>query len=146
MHVINHRIALIIELDSVKIMDYMNRRKFHRIDFDGKVDLQFIGTSYDYCKVKNLSLTGMCVLGDFAPQGVENCSVKLFHKEKSGNNSVKATGKVVWKSNGEIGLQFTGMTFENYMLLQTTLINKAENPAVVLREFPETCPFIITGK
>lgn len=125
------------------IMNNTNRRKFHRIDFDGKAELEFSGTAYDYCEVKNLSLTGMCVLGEFKDKRFKDCSVKLFHKEKSGNNSLKATGKIVWRSDEAVGLRFTAMTFENYMLLQTTLVNKAQNPEVVLREFPPKFPFKI---
>lgn len=77
-------------------MKFKNRRKFHRINFDGKVNLQFADGSYDCCQIKNLSLTGMFVEGDFQKHSVEDCHIKLFHKETSGDNSLKATGKVVW--------------------------------------------------
>jgi hypothetical protein len=122
-----------------------NRRKFHRIDFDGKVSLNFTDDSFECCQIKNLSLTGMFVQGKFWEQEEEDCNIRIFHKEKSANNCLRASGKVVWSNDEGAGLQFTAMTFENYMLLLTTLINKADRPAIILREFPKNSPFEITG-
>lgn len=122
-----------------------NRRQFHRIDFDGMADLSFFTKSYGACQVKNLSLTGMCVLGHFRKHRQQDCLVKLFHKEKTGNNCFHATGTVVWSSSEGIGLRFARMSFENYMLLQTTLIQKADQPEVILRELPSEVPFEITS-
>ncbi len=122
-----------------------NRRRFHRIDFDGTVNVQFAHRSYDCCQVKNLSLTGMFVKGKFKRKQVDDCRVKVFHKEPEGNNCLQALGRVVWRSEEGVGLTFTSMSFEDYMLLQTTLRDKADEPEVVLREFPQSCPFEITS-
>lgn len=120
-----------------------NRRKFQRIDFDGKVDLKFVNYSYDSCQVKNLSLTGLFVEGKFLKRKAKNCHVQIFHKDNYENNSLRAAAKVVWKNDQGVGLEFTTMTFENYLLLQTTLINKADEPETILRELPKNCPFFI---
>ena len=126
-------------------MKIYNRRKFHRINFDGQASLDFINGSYECCQIKNLSLTGMFVAGEFQRQHLENCRIVVFHKEKSGNNCLRASGKVVWCNDEGVGLEFTTMSFENYMLLLTTLVDKAEQPAVILREFPKNCPFEISS-
>ena len=126
-------------------MKHKNRRKFHRINFDGKANIKFIDDSYDCCHVKDLSLAGMFVKGNFQRHQMEYCHVQLFHKEKSGNNSLHVSARVVWINDEGVGLRFTTMSFENYMLLHTTLINKAEQPAVILYEFPESSPFEITS-
>ena len=86
----------------------------------------------------------MFVKGNFKQQE-GNCLVRVFHKETSGNNSLQASGEVVWNNDEGIGLKFTSMSFENYMLLHTTLINKAAQPALVLHELPENSPFEITS-
>lgn len=122
-----------------------NRRKFHRINFDGMINLKFIDNSYDCCQVKNLSLTGMFILGNFQQQNLKYCRAVLFHKEKSGNNCLRASAKVIWSNAEGVGLIFTAMTFENYMLLHTTLINNTEQPEIILREFPKDCPFEISN-
>ncbi len=126
-------------------MNFEDRRMFHRVNFDGLVDLEFNRQSYDCCEVKDLSLTGMYVLGKICKRQFSNCFIRLFHKEKSGNNCVRALAEVIWSNDSGVGLRFTGMTFANYMLLQTTLIDKAEQPEIILREFPRDFPFEITS-
>ena len=122
-----------------------NRRKFQRIDFDGNVELKFVNYNYDSCPVKNISLTGLFIEGNFQKRKAINCHVQIFHKDKNGNNSLRALAKVVWKNNEGIGLKFTAMTFENYLLLQTTLINKAKESEPILREIPKNCPYLISN-
>ena len=75
----------------------------------------------------------------------KDCEIQLFHNDKSGNNSLRASAEVVWSDAGGIGLKFTNMTFENYMLLMTTLINNAELPSIVLNQFPKNSPFEISN-
>ena len=136
---------ILLTLLSIKNMENDNRRKFQRIDFDGKVDLKFVNYSYDSCPVKNISLTGLFIEGNFLKRKAINCHVQIFHKDKNGNNSLRALAKVVRKNNEGLGLQFTAMTFENYLLLQTTLINKAKESEPILRELPENSPFLISN-
>jgi len=126
-------------------MEFTNRRKFHRINFDGKVHLQFSRHSYGSLQVKDLSLTGMFVMGHFPKRQMESCLIKIFHKEKSDNNCVQALGEIVWGNDEGVGLRFTEMTLGDYILLQTTLIKKAEQPEIVLREFPTDCPYEISS-
>ena len=87
----------------------------------------------------------MFVTGRFKQHQAEDCHVKIFHKEKDVNNCIQALGKVVWSNDEGIGLEFTSMTFENYILLQTTISNNAEQPEIVLREFPNNYPFEISA-
>ena len=126
-------------------IQFENRRKFHRINFDGQVSLDFIDEIYDRCQIKNLSLTGMFVIGNFQQQQAENCSVNILHKTKSKKTKLRASAKVVWGDDEGIAFKFTSMTFENYMLLVSTLINNAEQPAIILREFPKSCPYKIAN-
>ena len=126
-------------------MEIDNRRKFQRIKYDGKAGLKFLNFTYDCYQVKNLNLTGLFIEGNFLKNKAKNCHVQIFHKDKQGNNSLKALAKVVWKNDEGIGLKFTSMTFENYLLLQTTLINNAEESGNILRELPNTSPFFISN-
>ena len=122
-----------------------NRRKFHRINFDGQVNLDFVDDIYDHCQIKNLSLTGMFVKGNFQQQHAENCSINIFDKTKSKKTNLRASAEVVWGSDKGIAFKFTSMTFDSYMLLVSTLINNAEQPAIILHEFPKSCPYEITN-
>ena len=118
-----------------------NNRKFHRISFDGQANLDFINGNYTCCQIQNLSLTGMYVSGNFLLHQQKNCSIRIFHKDKSGNNSLQVNGEVVWSNDEGAGVRFTSMALEYYILLQTTLISKAERPEIILREFPHSYPF-----
>ena len=122
---------------------FENRRKFHRINFDGQVNLDFMGGQQDDCQIKNLSLTGMFVNGNFQQQHAENCSVNIVDKTKSNKTNLRASAEVVWWSNKGIAFKFTSMTLDSYMLLVSTLINNAEQPAILLHEFPKSCPYEI---
>lgn len=122
-------------------MEFENQRKFHRIDFDGQANLKFIDGFSNCCQVKNLSLTGMYVTGNFLEYQQRNCVIKIFHREKSGNNSLQVYGEIVWSNDAGAGVRFTSMALEHYILLQTTLITNAEEPATILREFPHSYPF-----
>lgn len=122
-----------------------NRRKFHRIKFEGQVNLNFNNASYNYCKIKNISLTGMFVTGDFKQQQSEKCQVDLLHRTKTEEIHLQASSEVVWSNTEGVALKFTAMTHNSYMSLLTTLIHEAELPVVILHEFPKTCPFEITN-
>jgi hypothetical protein len=87
----------------------------------------------------------MFVMGDFNQRKMENCHIKIFHNEKSGNNCMRAIGEVVWSNDEGVGLKFTKMTVEDYILLQTTLIYQAEKPEIILREIPKESPFEISN-
>ena len=118
-----------------------NRRKFHRVELDGQVDLEFTSKSYKHCLVKNLSLTGMFVVGNFQQQRSEICYINFSHKTRSGKMQFRALGETVWFNGRGAGLKFTSMIFDSYMSLLTTLINKAEHPKIILTEFPKSYPF-----
>lgn len=122
-------------------MKITNRRKFHRINLSERVDLEFSDDSYDCCQIKNLSLTGMFVSGKFPQKQEETCKINLFHKTKTSKTRLHASAIVVWGNEMGVGLKFTSMTHDSYMLLLATLINNAEQSAIILHEFPKSCPF-----
>ena len=124
---------------------FENRRKFHRINFDGLVNLDFMGDRHEHCQIKNLSLTGMFVTGNFPRPQPGSCLINISNSRKSKKIHLRASGKVVWSTVDGIGLNFTSMTLDSYMSLHATLIDEAEFPLVLLSEFPKICPFEITS-
>ena len=124
----------------------VERRKYHRIDFDGQVDLNFTADSYECYQAQNINLTGIFVTGAFQKQQAGKCFVNLFNRTESEEIYLKATARVVWGNPEGLGLRFTSMAFESYMSLLTTLINNAEQPVIILREFPKICPFEIKSE
>ena len=121
-------------------------RKFSRIHFDRLVKLDFSRERY-YSKVKNLSLTGVFITGNFQKYDGKYCLVNLYQTEKSTNLklSLRASAKVVRKNDKGIAIEFVSMSLESYMFLQSTLIDDAEAALVIRQELPENYPFKITN-
>ena len=128
-------------------MKITNRRKFHRINLSERVDLEFIDDSYDCCQIKNLSLTGVFITGNFQKYDGKYCLVNFYQTEKSTNLklSLRASAKIVRKNDKGIAIEFVSMSLESYMFLQSTLIDDAEEPLVIRQELPENYPFKITN-
>lgn len=124
-------------------MKRLQERKYTRIHFARTVYLDFFTDRHDNCRIKNLSLTGMCVIGSFRKSIGEYCLISLEQRGLTSNLSLLALGKVVRKNDSEMALEFTSMTFESYMYLQVTLLYEAEEPLVIGLELPENCPFEI---
>ena len=127
---------------------FEKRRKFCRIQYDSKVNLDFnngsyYGSYYDDCRIKNLSLTGMFVSGRFQAHKSDFCNVAFNHNTGRNHIRLKILCKTVWSQERGIGLKFISMTHVIYMLLKTLLIHNADRPATILKEFPEIPPFEI---
>ena len=120
-------------------MKARERRKFHRINFDGPVNIKLSGESYDSCKVGNLSLTGIFVQGNFQRADQEQeCCIQFIRTENSENSYLEMDGEVVWRNKDGMGLRFTSMKHDNYMRLISTLINNAAQPVRILSEIPKS--------
>jgi hypothetical protein len=127
-------------------MKFHNRRKYHRINFDGKANVEIGDESYDCCRIKDLSLTGMYVAGNFKHEQAGNCLINFVRDENSENVYMQASGKIIWGNDDGFGLQFTSMKLDDYQVLVTVLINNAELPAIILSQIPRKCPFEISSK
>ena len=119
----------------------VTQREYHRINLDRRVNVEFENKSYDCCQITNLSLSGMCVAGNFEQKQAEHCRISFVHDEKPDKVYMQAAGTVIWGNEKEIGLQFTSMDLDHYQVLLTALINNAELPAVILSQIPKKCPF-----
>ena len=123
-----------------------NRRKFHRINLDGQVGLDFMNDNYDNGQIKNLSLTGMFVIGNFQQQQAEDCLINYSHKTKHNEINLHASAKVVRNNDEGIAFKFISMKLDSYMSLVTTLIHEADDPSTILQELPKNYPFEITSR
>ena len=95
------------------IIEQDNARNFARVHFDHQVNVDFMYGSYDHYQTKNLSLTGMFVIGDFQHHVGEDCLVNLVQTGKSTDISLQALAKVVRKDDEGIAVEFTSMPFGN---------------------------------
>ena len=126
-------------------MKFQNRRKFHRINFNGKANIEIGDESYDCCQIKNLSLTGLYIAGKFEYEQAGNCLVRFIRDGDPEKVFMQVSGKIVWGNDEGAGLQFTSMKSDHYQSLVTVLINNAELPAIILSQIPQQCPFEISS-
>lgn len=122
------------------------QRVFPRVSFNRHVNLEFVSRKYDHCPIKNLSLSGLFVEGDFENYEGTCCYVDIFQSGTSTELNLHTSAKVVRKDVTGIAVEFTSMTYDSYMLLQATLLLEAENSFVIDNILPENCPFEVTEK
>ena len=121
-----------------------SHRKFNRTSFDRHVDIEFISDKYDNCQIKDLSLAGMFVKGDFKQDHVETkCSINFVQDGISTNLCLEMHAKVVRRNDDGIAVEFSSMPFDSYIFLQSSLIHETEDSILLSNLLIETCPFNI---
>ncbi len=121
-------------------------RKFVRVHFDRYVNMEFISDSYDHCQIRNLSLNGMFVKGDFKQHKGKSCLIDLIRTGTPTELRLHALAKVARRDDRGIAVKFSSMPFYSYMYLQTSLLYEADNPLVLEKMLAEKCPFEITDE
>ncbi len=125
-------------------MSKQGKRKYDRIYLDCPVKIEFHSKRYDHCQIKNLSLTGMFVKGTFRQKVDEYCLVTFFQRGITSKSIFLALANVVRATFEGVAIEFTSMSFESYMILQTTLPYAADEPINIGLELPEQYPFEIS--
>ena len=114
-------------------------------DYNKKAIVEFGNESYAGCQIKNLSLTGMFIEGNFKPSRNKKCYINFVRdNNKLDVSFIEVLGEVVRENSEGLGIKITTMKFDHYMRLITELINIAENPVHILSEIPKWCPYEIS--
>lgn len=121
-----------------------SHRKFTRIEMVQQTRLDFQDASYDPCRIKDLSLTGMFVLGAIEQQAGDECTIRYSQTCSSSHFYFKAKARIVRASSDGVAIEFVSMPLDSYMLLQTTLLYESVDPLEIGMELPEDCPFELT--
>ncbi|GAB4341490.1 MAG: hypothetical protein Kow0089_15930 [Desulfobulbaceae bacterium] len=121
-------------------------RRNTRLHCDRRVEMEFIGEGYENCRVRDISLSGMYVLGDFSDQPGRACHLRLIPGKTSPGPGMLAEAKLVRRDAKGAAVAFRSMDFESYMSLQTFLFEAADDPSLVDRLLDESCPFEITDE
>ncbi len=119
-------------------------RMFTRIHFDRHVNIEFISDTYQDCPIRDLSIAGMFVLGNFRQHKEKNCHIDLVQKGVSSELCLQALARVVRIDQEGMAVEFSSMTHDSFMFLQVSLLNEAENSVIFKELLCECCPFEIT--
>lgn len=125
-------------------MTEQEKRRFFRIHFKRQVQLDFSTKIYSDCKVKDISLGGMFVLGGFQQKVNDQCYVFLAQTSKTAHLKFEILAKVIRQDDQGIALEFISMSYESMMLLELILLYEPrEDSSDTEPELPADLPFTI---
>lgn len=125
-------------------MAEQEKRRFFRIHFKRQVQLDFSAKTYDDCEIKDISLGGMFVLGNFQQNVNDQCYVFLAQTSDTAHLKLKILAKIVRRHDTGIALEFISMSYESKMLLELILLYEPrEEASGVEPELPSDMPFAI---
>ena len=122
------------------------QRAFPRVELYRHVNLEFVRGNYDHCQIKNLSLSGLFIEGDFEKCEGTCCHVDIFQSGKSTELNLQTSARIVRRNGDGIAVEFTSMTYDSYMLLQATLLLEAEDFFAFEKILSVNCPFEVTDE
>ena len=125
-------------------MNQVHKGMFTRIEFTRNVSIHFQKNSYGPCSLRNLSLGGMFVVGNFKEEVDAICHLVFMQTGASSELTLRASAKVIRVDSDGVAIEFTSMSNDSYMFLQTSLLYQAEDPFSLSLEFPEETPYKLT--
>ncbi len=118
-------------------------RKFTRVPFNRKANLDFAENRYTDKPITDLSLEGINVKGNFNQEIGDTCTIQLIQDSPSSKIILSATGRIVRIQEDGISLQFVSMKLDSFIYLQTTIIYLADDPLKIGTEFISDFAFTI---
>jgi len=115
-------------------MEGKNKRRFSRVNSLWAARLDFGVVEYKRF-VNNISLGGLYVEGDFRQVIGDICIISLKKAGLFSENSVQAIGSITRISEHGVAVEFLSMKLDSFFFLQTTLLCKAVDPALLGKEF-----------
>ncbi len=119
----------------------VEKRRFARVLFERTVRFTLNGVVYRDMKIRNLSIGGLFVPGDFPGVAAgDRCQLELHETGRHSCLILRFGARVVRTERDGIGLRFTEMTEDAYRFLQTMVLYYTDDPYGVAREFLEDFP------
>jgi hypothetical protein len=115
-------------------MEGKNKRRFSRVNSLWAARLDFGVVEYKRF-VNNISLGGLYVEGDFRQVIGDICIISLKKAGLFSEKSVQAIGSITRISEHGVAVEFLSMKLDSFFFLQTTLLCKAVDPALLGKEF-----------
>ncbi len=120
---------------SVEEKDYKQERRFTRVGLSRTVSL-FLGEDfYEQIQIRNLSVGGLFVEGDYSCKSGDLCEVELQETGSSCSLFLKLGAVVRRVEKDGLALQFNDMSNDSFMFLQTVVLYSAEDPRSAAKEF-----------
>ena len=117
-----------------------DNRRFTRVIFSRTARLTLNGKTYDRQKVRNLSLGGLFLEGDYQARPGDRGELEFFEQGRHSCLILRMKVRVSRLESHGLALEFMDMPDDSYAFLQTMILYGADDPLGVSREFLESFP------
>lgn len=111
------------------------KRRHSRVLFSRTARVHIGEESYEERPIRNLSLGGMLLEGNFSVDPGETLNIELQEQGKHSVLVLHMCAKVVRRDDDCMAVAFTGMEPDSYMFLQTMVLYSTDDPFGVAMEF-----------
>ncbi len=128
----------------VHIMSEDNWRRYVRVRFEKLTDILFVDSYPIHNPIINLSLSGMFIEKKCELENTNSpCTITFAKRWSQKILHFVLLGNVVRTDRSGIAINFTEMTHNSFVFLQTLLLYEYNNPVKVGEEFLKPSPFAI---
>lgn len=117
-----------------------NRRRFSRVLFNRTARLYLGGRRYEHEKIRDLSIGGVFVEGQYKANPGEICELELHESGRHSSLILRFTARIVRITDDGVALEFIDMGPDAYMFLQTMVLYSSDDPYTVAQEFLDDFP------
>ena len=121
-----------------------NVRNNARIFLSRAVGITFNSNHKNIYPTRNISLSGMYVVGKFWQQQGNLCEISLAERWLDRQFVMTLSGRVTRQETDGIAIQFTEMDQETLSSLQTLLLYESKTPTLMGEEFAQGFSFAIS--
>jgi hypothetical protein len=118
-------------------------RNNNRIFISRMVGVTFKNRGSKICPTKDISLSGMFIVGQFNNKVGSLCTISLHEDWANRQFVLNLSGSVTRVEKKGIAVCYTEMDLNTFYLLQTLLLYESRNPTAMGEEFTKDCSFAI---
>lgn len=98
------------------------QRRDKRVSLNSKAKLSAKGIIHGWFPVKNLSVSGFFLEGDINIPAGEDCCLEFYETGENASLVLSVLGKIIRRDEHGLGVAFTAMENDCFMLLQTIVL------------------------
>ncbi|WP_457574659.1 PilZ domain-containing protein [Desulfolithobacter sp.] len=125
-------------MPKIKNVSGRERRRFTRVSYNGVARLLLGGKWHEFVRVKDLSLGGVFIEGQYQAEAGELCKLELPQNIRSSNLTLHLAARTVRVDKEGVALEFLPMEEKTSMFLQTMILYHSDEPYDIAVEFPES--------
>lgn len=118
-------------------------RKHARVNYSYLAKVTFSDQTRETFPIKDISLAGLFLLCQNQFFLEEQCVIELTEKWTRASYTFTIRGRVIRSTDYGVAIKFVSMHPDTFMMLQTSLLYRCNDPLALGEEFAGTCPVIL---